>query len=258
MKNSGQPRGRGSAKAGNIISFKSIKKTSIPDEIIDQILSMLVTGELSPGDRLPSEKQLCELFNVGRSSVREALKTLENQGVVRRSTTGTIVCRPEETHYPSFSLAVSGATLEQIFEFSRIVAIEAAGLAAERATRKQKDKMLKALREFESAREATALHFSFHRALLQSAHNPFLSQAGNIVLGLLSQSEKLSSTVQGWDKEKLRAGIRKMSAGHRKILKAIESKNSTAARRSMREHIRYLEALALEDTDERVAGNVKA
>ena len=234
MENSGQPKGRGSAKAGNIISFKSIKKTSIPDEIIDQILSMLVTGEISPGDRLPSEKQLCELFNVGRSSVREALKTLENQGVVRRSTTGTIACRPEETRYPSFSLAVSGATLEQIFEFSRIVAIEAAGLAAERATGRQKDKMLKALREFEGVQEATALHFSFHRALLEATHNPFLSQAGNIILGVLSQSEKLSSTLQRWDKEKLRASIRKMSAGHRKILKAIESQNSTTAKRSMR------------------------
>lgn len=252
MEKSGKPKGE------NIISFKSIKKTSIPDEIIDQVLSMLVTGEIRPGDRLPSERQLCKLFNVGRTSVREAMKTLENQGVVRRSTTGTIVCRPEETHYPSYSLAASGATLEQIFEFARIVAIEAAGLAAKRARREHKEKMVKALREFEGVQEATALHFSFHRALIEAAQNPFLSQAGNMIISFLSQSSRLSSEVQRWDNEKLKSVIRKMSAGHRKLLKAIESKKATAAKKAMLEHVRYLEALALKETDERIAGNVKA
>ena len=257
MENRGKSRGTSSEKSNNIIQFKSIKKTSIPDEIIDQILSMLVTGELKPGDRLPSERQLCESLGVGRSSIREALKTLENQGIVRRSTTGTIVCRPEETRYPSFSLAAGGATLEQIFEFAGIAAIEAAGLASERATAEQKEKMAKALREFESVQEAAALHFSFHRAIVEAAQNPFLSQVGNIIIGLFSQSEKVSSAVQGWDKEKLKSVVRKMTAGHRKILKAIESQSATTAKRCMREHMRYLEVLALEETGERVAGNVK-
>lgn len=257
MEKGSKSREMSSAKGGNIIQFKSIRKTSLPDEIIDQILSMLVTGEIRPGDRLPAERQLCELFNVGRTSVREALKTLESQGIVRRSTTGTIVCRPEETRYPSFSLAASGATLEQIFEFAGIVAVEAASLAAERATREQKEKMAKALREFENVQEAAALHFSFHRAVVEAAQNPFLSQVGNIIIGFMSQSEKLSSTVQKWDKEKLKGVIRKMSADHRKILKAIESQTATAAKRCMREHIRYLEGLALEETEERVAGSVK-
>jgi len=96
---------KSSSKRGdNTIQFKRIKKTTIPDEIIDQIHSMILTGELSPGDRLPAERQLCEMFNVGRSSIREALKTLASIGIIRRDTVGTTVCASEDGRYYGISL----------------------------------------------------------------------------------------------------------------------------------------------------------
>lgn len=236
------------SETGNeILTLKTIRKRTIPDEIIDQILSIILTGELKPGDRLPSERQLCESFNVGRNSVREALKSLENLGIIRRETTGTIVCPFEENRYEPLSLAATKATPEQILELMRIVGIEAAGLAAERATEEQKRRMAKALAEFENIRPGYTLHLSFHRALIDGAQNPLLAQMINIIIGSFFGSQWLASTVQGWEEAKLKSVIKNLSDGHKRILKAVDSRNATAAKKAMRAHLAYIESVILEE-----------
>ena len=241
---SGHPK---SGTQNNVIAFRALKKKTFSDEIIDQILSMILTGELKAGDRLPSERQLSESFKVGRNSVREALKTLENLGIVRRHPRGTTVCAPEEARYPNFSLAAANSTLEQIFELCRIIGMEVAGLAAERATDKETRRMAKALREPRDGRQAVAHHYSFHRALAAWAQNPLLTEVSNLVVGFVSQSERLSHAIQQWDEEKLSTVMRNVSTGHRRILRAVETHDAPAAKRCMREHLDYMETVALEE-----------
>src|SRR5580692_9664549 len=62
--------------------IRPIKKTSISDEIVDQLLALIASGDLKPGQRLPSERELCKNFNAGRSSLREALRCLSIVGVL--------------------------------------------------------------------------------------------------------------------------------------------------------------------------------
>jgi len=62
--------------------IRPIEKTSISDEIVDQILALIASGDLKPGQRLPSERELCKNFNAGRSSLREALRCLSIVGVL--------------------------------------------------------------------------------------------------------------------------------------------------------------------------------
>jgi GntR family transcriptional regulator, transcriptional repressor for pyruvate dehydrogenase complex len=62
--------------------IKPITKTSIGDEIVDQIMSLIAKGDLKPGQRLPSERELCKNFGAGRSSLREALRCLCIVGVL--------------------------------------------------------------------------------------------------------------------------------------------------------------------------------
>src|ERR1700681_7878 len=62
--------------------IRPIKKTSISDEIVDQIMSLIAKGDLKPGQRLPSERELCKNFGAGRSSLREALRCLCIVGVL--------------------------------------------------------------------------------------------------------------------------------------------------------------------------------
>ncbi len=61
---------------------KPVVKTSISDEIVSQIMSLISNGDLKPGQRLPSERELCKRFAAGRSSVREALRCLCIVGVL--------------------------------------------------------------------------------------------------------------------------------------------------------------------------------
>ena len=60
----------------------SLAKKSVVDSVVDQITSAIIAGELKPGDKIPTELELCESFQVGRNSVREAIKVLEAFGVV--------------------------------------------------------------------------------------------------------------------------------------------------------------------------------
>ena len=63
--------------------FKSpIASKSVVDRIIDETTSAIIDGSLKPGDKIPTEMELCESFQVGRNSVREAIKILEAFGVV--------------------------------------------------------------------------------------------------------------------------------------------------------------------------------
>ena len=227
------------------VNFQPIEKTTIPGEIIDQILSMIVTGKLKAGDRLPPERELCESLKVGRSSVREALTALETLGIIRRDIPGTTVCAPEENRYLGLSLAAGGASLEQAFESARILGIEAAGLAAERAKPEHVKKLAQRMRESENTQDAAAIHYSYHRAIVDAAQNPVLSQIYTMLVALLSQSRQLVAAVQGMDEPKRRAFIKDIFDGHRKILKAIESHNPVAARKWMEEHFDCMESMAL-------------
>ena len=233
------------AEQDNTARFQPIEKTTIPGEIIDQILSMLLTGKLKAGDRLPPERQLCESFNVGRSSVREALKALEILGIIRRDIRGTTVCAPDENRYPSLLLPASSAPLEQIFETARIVGIEAAGLAAERADREAIDKMLNVMQEADDMQKAAAIHLSFHRALVDATQNRVLSQMYNMLVALISQSPRLSSISEELKDDERKAFMEEILDGHRKILKAVESNNPTAAKEAMKEHYECMAVVAL-------------
>lgn len=229
----------------NIVQFQPIEKTTIPGEIVDQVLSMLLSGKLKAGDRLPPERQLCESLGVGRSSVREALTALETLGIIRRDIRGTTVCAPEENRHPGLSLSAGGASLEQLFETARLVGIEAAGLAAERANSEDTAKMANVMHATEDTQKAAAIHLSFHRALGNATNNPVLSQTYNMLVALIARSPRLSSISEELEEDKRKTFIENIFEGHRKILKAIESQDSTAAREWMSEHYDIMETWAL-------------
>src|SRR5438045_9638554 len=63
-------------------AFTRVPRLALSDHIVEQIAELIARGALKPGDRIPSEKQLCEKFGVGRTSVREALRSLSVMGVL--------------------------------------------------------------------------------------------------------------------------------------------------------------------------------
>ena len=60
--------------------FRPLKKSRLYEEIVDYIKDLMLQGKLKPSDKLPSERELAERFNVGRPTVREAIRTLGTDG----------------------------------------------------------------------------------------------------------------------------------------------------------------------------------
>ena len=70
------------SKTNTPILSRSLQNKSIVSRIVNQITDAIINGELKPGDKLPTETSLCATFEVGRNSIREAIKILEAYGVV--------------------------------------------------------------------------------------------------------------------------------------------------------------------------------
>ena len=81
--------------------FRPLKKSRLSEEIVDFIKKLIVDGRLKPADKLPSERDLAERFNVGRPTVREAIRTLELIGLVEvfPGHKGTTIKNPELDTY---------------------------------------------------------------------------------------------------------------------------------------------------------------
>src|SRR5205085_8288765 len=124
-----------------------------PEEIVAQIRGFVASGELKPGDQLPSERELAEKFQVSRASIREALTALQVMGLLERSRTGGgLAARGNHVWFTiaplSTFLATRGHLVEQI-EVRRMIEPEMGRLAAERATPADVEKMKQCLRDME-------------------------------------------------------------------------------------------------------------
>ena len=62
--------------------LQAVKKTRVYEAIVEQLTALILEGEIKPGEKLPSERELCEQFGVGRNSVREATRSLESARLV--------------------------------------------------------------------------------------------------------------------------------------------------------------------------------
>lgn len=170
--------------------FRPIKKTTISGEIIDQIISMVRSGRLNRGEKLPSERQLSEFFNVGRSSIREALKALETIGITQRTKEGTIVCATGHNFNSFFWLDSHSSTIHEVFETRKLMEIGLVGLAAERATPNHIKEIEETLVDTEAIQEAVASDVFFHQALVNASQNSVFSKVYDLISGLLFQTHK--------------------------------------------------------------------
>jgi GntR family transcriptional regulator, transcriptional repressor for pyruvate dehydrogenase complex len=221
----------------------------IYDHVQDRIRELIRKGALSVGDRLPSERQLAEQFNVSRNSVREALRVLaEHQIVQSRHGDGTYVCS-EEGSGPTSELARTvrkqRRRVREIFEFRGILEPEIAFLAASSITEQEIDR-LKVL-VFDQERRLIAgegdndLDTAFHLSLARATHNTVLVEVLKTLSDILSESR--SGSLQTEDRR--RASLRT----HVLIVDALEKRSPDAARNAMTQHLREVQAAVLAKAD---------
>ncbi len=218
--------------------------TSAPvkSRVIDRIRGLIQRRSLRPGDRLPTERELAEEFEVSRPTVRSALQSLSAMGIVRsRKGAGTFIQGGPPTlgGEPLRLLAdLHDFTSEEMFEARGALEVAGAGLAALRSTPSQREQMATELTGMFSSLddpEAFLVHdIRFHRAVASGSNNAVIGTLVEMVSSLVFERRR-KTIVRARD-------LRESAEMHRRIFDAVRARDATNARATMAVHLR----LALE------------
>ena len=156
------------------------RKPKLSERVVTALRSQVLSGEISPGQKLPTENQLTETFGVSRTVIREAIATLAADGLVEpRQGAGVFVRDHPTLAFGSISLDIGNKISQAInvLEVRMGIEIESAGLAALRRNSAQEAEIQEAFFEFErllALDQATGkTDFAFHRAIAAATNNPF-------------------------------------------------------------------------------------
>jgi GntR family transcriptional repressor for pyruvate dehydrogenase complex len=216
--------------------YEPIARQKTYQLVADRLLGLISSRRLGPGDALPSERELVDLYQVGRSSVREALRMLETQGVIESGANGSFrVAEFGNTLGSSlgFLLSVDAADYSELFETRRILEGEAAALAASRRTKAQLRAMAASVDEMENGLQSEerfiTADLAFHLLVAQATRNRVLLHLMDAIRTLLHRSLSSSFHIEGSPEGAIEL--------HRLILDAIEGRRPEEARQRMQEHV---------------------
>ena len=223
--------------------FRPVETKRASEVIFEQVLELIRRGELKPGDRLPSEKNMMEMFQRSRPTVREALRMLERAGYIRTSggSAGAVVLPPDGRGVESTvadALNVGQVSLRELGEYRMVSEVAAAGWAAERRTREDIDVMEALLREMEdqlhSLERYTEMDSQFHGLVARAAKNK-VSETFNRAFSKLNRDFVLKSQPDASPEENYQRNCR-VHEMHRNIFEAIRDGDVERAREMMRVH----------------------
>ena len=216
--------------------FLKIKFQSRAELVVDKITNSIINGELSDGELLPPENQLCEIFGISRSILREAVRVLVSKGLVEvKQGHGTFVRLPK-INIPEEAvrnyLMTNTFSLFQLMEVRSPIEIEMAKLAAERREEKQvviMDKSLQVMKsDTNSAEVLSDADEAFHQAIIDAS--------GNLLFGIMIRSIMVNLHISRQLAIR-HFGIEVLSQEHEKIYQAIKNKKPSLAAAKMKAHM---------------------
>lgn len=218
-----------------------LRRTTLTSQVVDYILGQIKSGEVKPGERLPTETELTQTLGISRTCVREAMKSLESLGLVRiRQRIGAVVLEPSPSNLLNsqhFSLMVQSQQAGDLLEFRKIVEVGLASLAAEKASDKDIADMRAALdryrAELAGAGVDSSTDMSFHTALAAASGNKMALIVWQMLSERLAQVLERTINVPNVCEETLR--------DHESIFRAVKNRNPRKARKAMRAHLENAE-----------------
>ena len=235
------------------MDLEPVKSVRIYEDIVRQVKTLIADGHLKSGDRLPPERDLAESFRVSRTSVREALRSLQSRGLIEiRAGDGAFVRDVSvEALIEPLALVILPyrEAVGELFEARRLLEPAIAAMAARRATRDELAEMERILaeqaREVARGRTGMAQDSALHAAIAAAAHNRAIVRIVNALVDLLAQSREESLHTPGRP--------RRSHQDHRRILGAIRRRDEAGARRAMLDHLAAVEKLVNRLPDRRGA-----
>jgi DNA-binding FadR family transcriptional regulator len=213
---------------------RSFRNGRLSEQVVDELQRLVYADYAEPGSRLPNEAELADRFEVSRIVIREAMKILEDRGVVEvRAGRGTLTIAPRPDRVKLSLLRLfrdqpipTLPEMELMLELRQVLEEMSASLAAVRATPED-------LAEIEAALEGMAdekggldatieADLRFHRAVIKAAHNSYLEMVLDPIVSVFVQQIKLTNSFH--------TGL----AAHRYIFDRIREHNPIGARQAVR------------------------
>ena len=225
--------------------FEIIRRNKVYEEVAKQI-ERLILKKLKPGDTLPSERELAEMLQVSRSSIRDAIRGLELMGLVEpRQGAGTIVreISAESVVNPfANTLKQQREQVSELLDFRLMLEPPLAARAATHATDDELAEMEEILQRQEAKMQrgeaAVNEDTEFHYSIALASGNTVVLKVLDVVMDLLRDTRERSLQVEGRAQRSL--------AGHRRILAAIKRRDAESAKAAMRRHVEDVEEIVLE------------
>lgn len=238
-------------------NINRVERTTLAQDVVQQLMTLIVNGTISPGDKLPSEKQLMELFGVGRSTLREAIRALSALGLVEvKPPLGTFVPETFDEFFTKHLALMSKIGFDNILELIEariLLEMDLAGIAAEKSTsedHKKLDHILHMAKSTDDQEKFLQYDVEFHRTIAEIANNSFMLHMMNILQDVTM--EWMHKVIQRHSPYEL------VLEQHKKIAKAIKSRDKELARKEMNNHLGRVSRLLLEVQEEQQDDSSKA
>lgn len=238
-----RPRIRPVPDEAEVMPVRRVRKAY--EQVNDQLRELIVSGQLAPGERLPNEAVLAREFGVSRATVREALRILTAQNLIRTTKGaggGSYVTLPTVDHISEFIrgnlnlLSESEhVTLEEFLELRDLIEVPAARLAALRARDEHLDRLRESIPDQPlkmTTQEQFVYNKGFHTVIVEACGNTLLYIAAQPVFTVL-QTHLARSTLG-------RSFHRAINEHHLRIHEAISAGDASGAEDEMRKHLEYL------------------
>ncbi len=226
------------------MQVKKVKKNTVVRQVMDQIKNQIATGELNPGDKIPTETVLAEQFGTGRSTIREAIKIFEYLGIIESHTrSGTYVCDHSSisTEALTWAILLGKNELFELVDLRSIIEQRALEIIIEKA--QHSDSFSKALlsslgkeiaameqsiqnNDFEALIEAD---YNFHGVIIHAGDNNVYIHIYQTLKAFMHEEIKITN--------KEDSAIASIVSEHKDILQAIRNKDPIAAKKVFFDHI---------------------
>lgn len=220
------------------MEIKKIKKVNVGEQVFLQLQQLISEGKWKPGEKLPSENDLSEMFGVSRITVRQALQRLSAMGLLEtRQGEGTFVQTLElgdQLRGLIPTAYLSENSMAQVHEFREMIDTEAAQLAAQRATEEDIRQLRDNYEEMMNI-EVDQHRFRFARADLEF-HIKIGEISGNALI-LKTYEVLYDVLINAMQMTIERMGGSSAATYHKRIIEAIEAHDAKAAAKIAREHV---------------------
>jgi len=221
------------------MSFKTIKKKSTLEVIVQQVKDQIKKGILKPGEKLPSERKLADLLGVSRASVREAIQALAFSGyleVIQGKGTYILEIATKYDEIVNFFSEFSNYSLDYLMEARIMLEGEFARLAALNASQEEIDIIEKIFNEIAKSKDLNSFvvkDLEFHLTIAKATHNPFMNGLMKIIGEMLYKETRKIIEIS----KDTRVNTIETT---RNLVQAIKQRNAEQAKELMSKHIRNI------------------